>query len=174
MTSCRLTAQTDTTITLQRLTINYLTLFQVAHTVVNRSQEERTNRHTATHTFGCGDNWTWEHHEELMWVRSRLQRKENYSVKSPVDLMRLLGNADRHVSRLYLHVIAMKALLDTYSELMCLTASLLPHLGDADIGLNQEHREVAANYLQQNPGWQRYFTHSLRHDQTLVTVQHIQ
>ena len=123
------------------------------------------SRQTATVTFGCGDNWTWRHHKELMWVRERLQRKENYSVYSPVDLMRLLGNADRHVSRLYLHVTAMKALLNAYPELLCLTASLLPDLRVADIGLSDQHRTVAAEYLEQHPGWQRYFTRGLRRNQ---------
>ena len=123
-------------------------------------------------TFGCNASWTCQHQEELMWVKSKLAKKGTCSVKNPVDLTRLLSNADRHASRLYLHVTAMKALLDMYPELICLTASLLPHLGDGEIGLNENQREVAAEHLRKNPDWQKYFTNPLRQNQHGAAYSH--
>ena len=71
-------------------------------------------------------------------------------MNSPVDLMRLLGNADRHLTTFYLHVTPLKALLAIFPALRCLTASLLPHLESDQIGVPGAQRELARKYLAAN------------------------
>ena len=108
-----------------------------------------------------------------MWVKSKLTCSWSYSVKSPVDLMGLLGNAGRHLGRFYLHVTPPKALLTCtqltlhvtpltallrrYPPLHCLTASLLPHLNGDEIGVDDQQRAVAAKHLEDNPTWKSIF-----------------
>ena len=78
-------------------------------------------------------------------------------MRSPVDLMRLLGNADRHLCRSYLHVTPLKALLDMFPELHCLTASLLPYPESDQIGVSDAQRELASDYLAAFPNWRDFF-----------------
>ena len=70
------------------------------------------------------------HHAKLAEVRNSLRNPDSYSVESPVDLMRLLGNADRHLNGHYKSMTPLIALLDAseFPLIHCLTASLLPFL----------------------------------------------
>ena len=97
-----------------RLELNKMMMYTVTQAVINRSHEEKMEQWLGSSLLQCGKRWTWGHHEHLIWVKSKLTCSRSYSVKSPVDLMRLLGNADRHLGRFYLHVTPLKALLDMY------------------------------------------------------------
>ena len=97
-----------------RLELNKMMMYTVTQAVINRSHEEKMEQWLGSSLLQCGKGWTWGHHEHLIWVKSKLTCSWSYSVKSPVDLMHLLGNADRHLGRFYLHVTPLKALLDMY------------------------------------------------------------
>ena len=97
-----------------RLELNKMMMYTVTQAVINRSHEEKMEQWLGSSLLQCGKGWTWGHHEHLIWVKSKLTCSWTYSVESPVDLMRLLGNADRHLGRFYLHVTPLKALLDMY------------------------------------------------------------
>ena len=132
-------------------------MYTVTQAVINRSHEEQMEQWLGSDLLQCGEGWTWGHHKHLIWVKSKLTKPGSYSEESPVDLMRLLGNADRHLARFYLHVTPLKALLDMYPLLHCLTASLLPHLNGDEIGVNDQQRAAAARHLQDNPRWDSFF-----------------
>ena len=97
-----------------RLELNKMMMYTVTQAVINRSHEEKMEQWLGSSLLQCGKGWTWGHHEHLIWVKSKLTCSRSYSVKSPVDLMRLLGNADHHLGRFYLHVTPLKAMLDMY------------------------------------------------------------
>jgi hypothetical protein len=97
-----------------RLELDKMMMYTVTQAVINRSHEEKMEQWLGSSLLQCGKGWTWGHHEHLIWVKSKLTCSWSYSVKSPVDLMRLLGNADRHLGRFYLRVTPLKALLDMY------------------------------------------------------------
>lgn len=153
--------QKTTEATLKHLTLdlemNMMILYVVTHAVINRSHDERMGQWQCKQLLDCGVDWTWGHHEHLVWVKSNLQMPGSYSVRSPVDLMRLLGNVDRHLCRFYLHVTPLKALLDMFPELHCLTASLLPYLESDQIGVSDSQRELASRYLAACPNWRDFF-----------------
>ena len=150
-------ARDTATTQLLRLELNKMMLYTVTQAVINRSQEEKMERWLGSKLLRCGEGWTWGHHRHLVWVKSKLTKPWFYSEESPVDLMRLLGNADRHCARFYLHVTPLKALLDMYPPLHRLTASLLPHLNEDEIGVNDQQRAAAARHLEDNPSWDSFF-----------------
>ena len=79
-------------------------------------------------------------------------------MENPVDLMRLLGNADRHLNGHYKSMTPLRALLDECPLIHCLTASLLPFLDGTQIGVDDEQRALAKKHLEENPEWQEFFT----------------
>ena len=95
---------------------------------------------------------------QLAEVRNSLRNPDLYSVESPVDLMRLLGNADRHLNGHYKSMTPLRALLDEFPLIHCLTASLLPFLDGAQIGVDDEQRALAEKHLEENPKWREFFT----------------
>ena len=106
----------------------------------------------------CSNGSTWGHHAQLAEVRNSLRNPDSYSVESPVDLMCLLGNADRHLNGHYKSMTPLRALLDEFPLIHCLTASLLPFLDGTQIGVDDEQRALAKKHLKENPGWQEFFT----------------
>ena len=76
---------------------------------------------------------------------------------SPVDLMRLLGNADRHLNGLFEGTTPLRALLDEFPQIHCMTATLIPFLDNDQIGVNDEQRTLAREYLKDNPKWREFF-----------------
>ena len=156
-TELQLRAGDTATTQLLRLELNKMVMYTVTQAVINRSHEEQMEQWLGSDLLQCGEGWTWGHHKHLIWVKSKLTKPGSYSEESPVDLMRLLGNADRHLARFYLHVTPLKALLDMYPLLHCLTASLLPHLNGDEIGVNDQQRAAAAKHLEDNPTWKSFF-----------------
>ena len=100
---------------------------------------------------------TWDHHTHIVQVRNSLRNPGSYSVESPMDLMRILGNADRHLNNHFKGRTSLEALLEEFSLIHCLTASLIPFLEDAQIGVDDEKRALAEKYLERNPEWQAFF-----------------
>ena len=84
-------------------------------------------------------------------VKDRLIRPGGYSVNSPVDLMRMLGNADRHLNSLFMGNTPLRALLEEFPAIHCVTASLIPFLNRDQLGVNDEQRALAQRHLQDNP-----------------------
>ena len=80
-----------------------------------------------------------------------------YSVWSPVDLMRMLGNADRHLNGRFKGTTPLRALLDEFPQIHCLTASLIPFLDSDQIGVDEEQRTLAKKHLENNPRWKEFF-----------------
>ena len=138
--------------------LHMLVVYSITHTVINRSQEEHMSQAHARYLLQWNPEWTWGHHAHLVEVRNKLKCAGSYSVKSPVDLMRLLGNADRHLNRSYKRKNALRALLDEFPLIHCLTASLLPFLDDDQVGVDDEQRALARKHLEENPGWHKFFT----------------
>ena len=68
-----------------------------------------------------------------------------------MDLMRLLGNADRHLNSHFKGMTPLKALLEEFHLIHCLTVSLLPFLDGTQIGVNNEQRALAEKHLERNP-----------------------
>ena len=77
---------------------------------------------------------------------------------SPVDLMRMLGNADRHLNSLFEGITPLQALLDEFPTILCLAASLIPHMNSSQLGVNDEQRALAKQHLKDNPEWREFFT----------------
>ena len=138
--------------------LHMLVIYSITHTVINRSHEEHMNQAHAKYLLHWKPEWTWGHHAHLVEVKYKLRGSGSYSVKSPVDLMRLLGNADRHLNRDYKSKNALRALLDEFPLIHCLTASLLPFLDGTQIGVDDEQRALAKRHLEENSEWQEFFT----------------
>ena len=88
----------------------------------------------------------------LVEVRNGLNNPSRYSVESPLDLMRMLGNTDRHLNSHFKGVTPLRALLDELPLIHCLTASLLPFLDSSQIGVDDKQRAFAKKHLEDNPG----------------------
>jgi hypothetical protein len=135
--------------------VDMLTMFSITHTVINRSQEEKMDHGHGKQLLGWQQGWTWGHHAHLMEMKNAL--KGQYSVWSPVDLMRMLGNADRHLNGLFKGTTPLRALLDEFPQIHCLTASLIPFLDSDQIGVDEEQRTLAKKHLENNPRWKEFF-----------------
>ena len=97
------------------------------------------------------------HHTHLVQVRNSLRNPGSSSVESPLDLMRMLGNADRYLNNRFKGRTSLEALLEEFPVIYYLTASLLPFLDDAHIGVDDEKRALAEKHLERDPEWQALF-----------------
>ena len=131
--------------------MDMLIMYTITHAVINRSHEEHMDQDHGKRLLGWEQGWTWSHHVRLMEVGNGLNNPSRYSVESPVDLMRMLGNADRHVNNHFKGVTPLKALLDEFPLIHCLTASLLPFLDSSQLGVDNEQRALAKKHLGDNP-----------------------
>ena len=136
--------------------MDMLTMCTITHAVINRSQEENMDQEYGKHLLGWGQGWTWGHHARLVEARNGLINPSRYSVESPVDLMRMLGNADRHLNSHFKGVTPLRALLDEFPLIHCLTASLLPSLDSNQLGVDEEQRALAKKHLEGNPEWREF------------------
>ena len=71
--------------------------------------------------------------------------------------MRMLGNADRHFNGLFKGITPLRALLDEFPPIHCLTASLIPFLDSDQLGVDEEQRALAKKHLEDNPEWREFF-----------------
>ena len=131
--------------------VDMLTMCAITHAVINRSQEENMDQEHGKHLLGWEQGWTWGHHAHLVEVKDGLKRPWWYSVGSPVDLMRMLGNADRHLNSLFKGTTPLSALLDEFPPIHCMTASLIPFLDSDQLGVDEEQRALAKKHLEDNP-----------------------
>ena len=99
----------------------------------------------------------WGHHTHLMQVRNSLRNPGSYSVESPVDLTRMLGNVDRHINSQFKGRTPLETLLEEFPLIHCLTTSLLPLLGVAQIGVNDGKWALSERHREMNPEWQACF-----------------
>ena len=131
--------------------VDMLTMYSTTHTVIiiNSSQEEKMDHRHGEQLLGWQQGWTWGHHAHLVEMKDALQGQ--YSVRSPVDLVRLLGNADRHLNGLFPGTTPLRALLDEFPQIHCMIASLIPFLNRDQLGVNDEQRALAQRHLQDNP-----------------------
>ena len=130
-------------------------MYATTHTVINRSHEEKMDHEHGKQLLAWQQDWTWSHHARLVEMKEALQGQ--YSMCSPVDLMRLLGNADRHLNGLFEGTTPLRALLDEFPQIHCMTATLIPFLENDQIGVNDEQRMLARKYLEDNPKWREFF-----------------
>ena len=144
-----------------------LVMYTITHAVINRSHEEHMGQDHARQLLQCKHGWTWGHHAQLAEVRNSLRNPDSYSVESPVDLMRLLGNADRHLNGHYKSMTPLRALLDECPLIHCLTASLLPFLDSTQIGVDDEQRALAERNISKRIRNGKNFLHQLV---TLMTL----
>ena len=75
-----------------------LVMYTITHAVINRSHEERMGQENGKQLLKWEQGWPWGHHAHLVQMRDSLKKLNSYSVESLVDLMRTLGNADRHLN----------------------------------------------------------------------------
>ena len=137
--------------------MDMLVMYMITHAVINRSHEERMGQEHGKQLLKWGQGWTWGHHAHFVQMRDNLKKPNSYSVESPVDLLRMLVNADRHLNSQFKGMTPLGALLEEFPLIHCLTASLLPYLGDTQIGVDNEKRALAAWHLKKNPEWQVFF-----------------
>ena len=137
--------------------LDMLTMRSITHTVINRSQEEKMDQGRGKQLIGWKPGWTWGHHKRLVEMKDFLQGSWYYSVGSPMDLMRMLGNADRHPNSLFKGITPLQALLDEFPPILCLTASLIPFENSSQLGVNDEQRALAKQHLKDNPEWRELF-----------------
>ena len=107
--------------------------------------------------LGWKQGWTWGNHTRLVEMKNILKGSWNYSVRSPVDLMRMLRNADRHLNGHFKGITPLQALLDEFPPIHCLTASLIPFMNSDQLGVNDEQRALARQHLEDNPEWREFF-----------------
>ena len=137
--------------------VDMLTMYAIIHAMINRSQEEKMDQDQGKRLLGWQQGWTWAHHARLVEVEDGLNRPGGYSVRSPVDLMRMLGNADRHLNNLFKGNTPLRALLEEFPPIHCMTASLIPFLNSDQLGVNNEQRALAQRHLKDNPNWREFF-----------------
>ena len=130
--------------------VDMLTMCAITHAVINRSQEEKMDQEQGKHLLEWQQGWTWAHHTRLVEVKDELDRPRGYSVNSPLDLVRMLGNADRDFNSLFKGNTPLRALVDGFPPMYCMIASLIPFLNNDQLGVDEEQRESAQRHLEDN------------------------